>query len=74
MLAHGTDICEFHVGVVAVLGELVALGAEVDVGEAALVLALLSDVHLGWLVVSVNPLGGACAPSQFDLFKCLYIK
>ena len=54
MLAHGADVCEFHVGVVAVLGELVALGAEVDVGEAALVLALLSDVHLGWLVVSVN--------------------
>ena len=73
MLAHSADICEFHVRVVAVLGELVALGAEVNVGEAALVLALLSDVHLGWLVVSVNRLG-ASAPSQFDLFKCLYIK
>ena len=46
MLAHGADVCEFHVGVVAVLGELVALGAEVNVGEAALVLALLSYVHL----------------------------
>ena len=73
MLAHSADIREFHVRVVAVLGELVALGAEVNVGEAALVLALLSDVHLGWLVVSVNRLG-ASAPSQFDLFKCLYIK
>ena len=31
MLAHSADICELHVGVVPVLGQLVTLGSEVNV-------------------------------------------
>ena len=46
VLAHSTDVCELHGRVVAVLGSGVALGAEVNVRKAALMLALSSYVHL----------------------------
>ena len=46
VLTHGADVGELHGGVEAVLSQLVTLGPEVDVREAALVRALLADVHL----------------------------
>ena len=45
VLAHGAGVGELERGVVPVDGAGVALGAEVDVAEAALMLALLAYVH-----------------------------
>jgi len=44
--AHGANVGELHGRVELVLGALVALGAEVNVGKSALVRALFSHVHL----------------------------
>jgi len=46
VLAHGSDIGELHGRVVAVLCLGVTLSAEVNVGKAALMRALLSYFHL----------------------------
>ncbi len=46
MLAHSAYISELHGRVVTVLGELVTLGAEVNVAQTALVRSLLSNLHL----------------------------
>ena len=46
ILAHGANVGELHGRVELVLGALVALRAEVNVGKSALVRALFSQVHL----------------------------
>ena len=51
VLVHGAGVCEFETGVVPVDSLLVSLGAEVDIGQAALVRPLLSYVHFTFLFV-----------------------
>jgi hypothetical protein len=45
-LRHRTHICVLQTGSELVNSVEVAFGSEVDVGEAALVSALLADVHI----------------------------
>ena len=53
MLAHGAGVGELEGGVVTVHGSGVALRAEVDVAQAALMLALLAYVHF-WVGCCFN--------------------
>lgn len=46
VLTHGSHVSELHVGVVTILGHLVALSAEVNIRQAALMLSLFPHVHL----------------------------